>query len=240
MKKLLTIRVLVIVCVLSLTQAVFADDKPEPRLITVTGEAEVKVVPDEVVFDLAVQAFNRDLHVAKMQTDDSLKKVIELTRKYHIAQEDVQTDYIKLEPRYKGGNEGRTFLGYFIRKDVVFTLRDVTQAENLLSEVMESGISQINGVRFQTSQLRKYRDQARAQAIRAAREKAVALTAEIGQTIGKAYSILEVAPTRYAMNQNATNLSNFSIADTGDESEGTLALGRIKINARVEVRFELQ
>lgn len=241
LKRLFAIRILAIVCILFLSQGIFADDKPEPRLITVIGEAEIKVVPDEVVFDLAVQAFNRDLRLAKSQTDDGLKKVIELTKKYHIASEDVQTDYIKLEPRYKGGNEGRTFLGYFIRKDVVFTLRDVTQAENLLSEVMESGISQINGVHFQTSQLRKYRDQAPAQAIKAAREKAVALTAEIGQTIGKAYSILEVTPTRYAIAQNAmANYSGTVSADAIEDSEGTLALGQIKINARVEVRFELQ
>ena len=151
------------------------------RLVTVAGEAEVKVVPDEVVFDVTVQTINKDLRLAKNQTDDRVKKVIDLTRKYQIGATDVQTDYIRLEPRYRGNDEGRLFIGYSVRKDLLFTLREVSKAEALLSELMESGISRINGVRFQTSELRKYRDQARALAIKAAQEKAVALSTEIGQ-----------------------------------------------------------
>lgn len=216
-----------------------ADDKPNPPLITVSGEAEVNVVPDEVSFDVTVQTFNRDLRQAKALTDEKVRGLIALTRKYGIAAEDVQTDYIKLEPRFKGNDEARTFLGYSVRKDLVFTLRDVSKAEALLSDILEGGVTRLNSVRFQSSQLRKYRDQARHSAITAAREKAQALTAAIGQTIGKAYSIEEEVPQRgYAMQ----NTSNFIGTEPGDSasSEGTLALGRIKITARVTVRFELK
>jgi uncharacterized protein YggE len=217
-----------------------ADDKVEPRLITVTGEAEVLVVPDEVVFDLTVQTLNKDLRAAKAQTDERLRKLIELTRRYNVAPKDVQTDYIKLEPRYRGNDEGRLFLGYSVRKDLVFTLRDVSRAEELLSEVMESGITRINGVRFQTSQMRKYRDEARGLAIRAAQEKATALTAELGQKIGKAYSIEEeTTPSRSLYSQNVSSNSMASGGDDAASSEGTLSLGQIKVTARVTVRFEL-
>jgi uncharacterized protein YggE len=200
----------------------------------------VLVVPDEVVFDLTVQTLNKELRLAKAQTDERLKKLIDLTRRYNVDPKDVQTDYIKLEPRYRGNDESRLFLGYSVRKDLVFTLRDVSRAEEMLSEILESGITRINGVRFQTSQLRKYRDRARASAIRAAQEKAVALTAEIGQKIGKAYSIEEEATPRgnvYSQNSSA----NYT-AGSGDDaagSEGTLSLGQIKVTARVTVRFEL-
>lgn len=219
-----------------------ADDKPEPRLITVTGEAEVNVVPDEVFFDVTVQTLNKDLRQAEAQTDDRLKGLMALTRKYGVAPEDVQTDYIKLEPRYRGNDESRLFVGYSVRKDLAFTLRDVTKAEGLLSDILEGGVTRINAVRFQTSQLRKYRDQARALAIKAAQEKAVALTGTIGQRIGKAYSIAEDVPQRGYAVQNFSANSNTFVTAEGDEtaSEGTLALGRIKINARVTVRFELE
>ena len=235
-----TLRILAIsALVLASSLGVFADDKVEPRLITVAGEAEVKVAPDEVVFDLTVQTINKDLKAAKNQTDERLKKVIELTRKYKLLATDVQTDYIKLEPRYRGNDESRLFIGYSVRKDVVFTLRDVTQAESLLSELIESGISRINGVRFQTSQLRKHRDQARALAITAAQEKAVALTGAIGQKIGKAYSIEEEVASRPSPYQNVSSNNFVLSSDEATESEGTLALGQIKVTARVTVRFEL-
>jgi uncharacterized protein YggE len=218
---------------------VAADEKGSPRLITVSGEAEINVAPDEVLFDVTVQTINKDLRQAKSQTDERLKKLMDLTRKYKIAPQDVQTDYVKLEPIYRAGDQTRLFIGYSVRKDLVFKLRDVTQAESLLSEVLESGINRINSIRFQTSKLRMYRDQARAQAIKAAQEKAIALTREIGQTIGKAYSIEEDVPQRGYASQNST--ANFVSTVEGDtaDTEGTLSLGQIKINARVTVRFEL-
>jgi uncharacterized protein YggE len=221
------------------TLTALADDRPEMRLITVAGEAEVKVAPDEVVFDVTVQTINKDLRLAKNQTDDRLKRLIELTRKYQIGAADVQTDYIRLEPRYRGNDESRLFIGYSVRKDLIFTLRDVTQAEALLSELIELGISRVNGVRFQTSQLRKYRDQARALAIKAAHEKATALTAEIGQKIGKAYLIEEEVPSRGGPYQNMSANNSIMVSDDSTESEGTLALGQIKVTARVTVKFEL-
>jgi len=218
---------------------VAADEKPAPRLITVTGEAEINVAPDEVVFDVSVQTINKDLRQAKSQTDERLKKLMDLTRKYKITPQDVQTDYIKLEPRYRGGDESRLFIGYSVRKDLVFKLRDVTQAESLLSEVIESGVTRINSIRFQTSRLRTYKDQARSLAIKAAQEKAIALTREIGQTVGKAYSIEEEVPERGYASQNYIANATSTVGSDSVDTEGTLSLGQIKINARVTVRFEL-
>jgi uncharacterized protein YggE len=219
--------------------ATAAQQQREPPLITVTGEAEVRVVPDEVVFDLTVQTLNRDLRLAKSQTDERLKKTLELTRKYKIAPADVQTDYVKLEPRYRGNDETRTLVGYSVRKDLVFTLRDASQAEEVLSELIEAGVTRINSISFRSSQLRKHRDEARALAIKAAQEKATALTAVIGQRIGKAYSIEEESP---GGNFRASNMTQNVVSFDGSgssASEGTLALGQIKVSARVTVRFIL-
>lgn len=225
------------------SSAALADDNDAPRLVTVTGEAEVRVVPDEVVYDLTVQTVDKNLRAARAQTDERVRRLVELTRRYGVAERDLQTDYIRVEPRYRGNDESRLFLGYAVRKDLLFTLRDVSKAEALLSEVIESGITSVNGVSFRTSQLRRHRDQARAEAIRAAREKAAALAGEIGQKIGRAYSIQEETPTGRPQMQNFS--TNSFIIERGDsdgaaDSAGTLALGQIRISARVTVRFELE
>lgn len=225
---------------LAFTVTAFAQERVPPRLITVTGEAEIRVVPDEVFFDVSVWTFHRDLKTAKAQTDERLKKLAELTQRFGVAAKDVQTDYVSVEPRYRGGNDARQLLGFQVRKDLVFTLRDVSKAEALLSEVIEAGVTRINDIDFRTSELRKHRDQARANAIRAAQEKAVALTREIGQKIGKAYSIEEVVPTGSPTSQNSMS-NNYTLSSgEGEATSGTLAVGQIKINARVVVRFELE
>lgn len=240
MKKL-TLRAAVFIVLLAAAATAFAEEKPEPRLVTVAGEAEVNVAPDEVVFDLTVSTFNKELRVAKSQTDERLKNLIALAKRYGVADADTQTDYINLVPHYRGNNEARTLLGYSVRKDLVITLRDVTRAEGLLSELLAGDVTRINTVSFRSSQMRKYRDQARDLAMRAAREKAAALAGAVGQKIGKAYSIEEEMPTRSYSMQNTFSVNTSSV-ESGDttSSDGTLALGLIKINARVTVKFELE
>jgi uncharacterized protein YggE len=153
---------------------------------------------------------------------------------------DVQTDYISVEPRYRTAGGARQFVGFVVRKDLAFLLRDVSKAEALLSEVLESGVTRIDEINFRTSELRRHRDAARAQAIRAAQEKAVALTREIGQRIGKAYSIEEVVPSSTSASSNFYANVSTSSGDEAGATSGTLALGQIRVSARVVVRFELE
>ena len=77
-------------------------------------------------------------------------------------------------------------------------------------------------------------------AIKAAQEKAIALTKEIGQTIGKAYSIVEEGIGGDSRSNNF--LSNSAGSARGDysDTEGTIALGQIPVVARVTVSFELK
>jgi len=218
-----------------------AQERPEPRLVTVAGEAEVNVSPDEVVFDVTTQSFSKELKAAKTQTDERLKGLVALARRNGVAEADMQTDYVKVEPRFRGNDDSRAFLGYWVRKDLVITLRDVSRAESLLSEMLDFGVWRINRVSFQTSELRKHRDAARALAMKAAHEKAAALASAVGQKIGRAYSIEEETPTRSGPMQNVSS-NSFSTVETASDSswEGTLALGKIKINARVTVKFVLE
>jgi uncharacterized protein YggE len=210
-------------------------------LITVTGQAEIMVVPDEAVFTMYAITVDKDLLNAQAKNDEIVKKVLTLGRKYQVPANLVQTDYISLDERYSDEEltkKPRVFLGYEVSKKIAIVLRDVSKAEELLGDIFKSGITRISGVEFRTTQARKYKDQARAMAIKAAQEKATALAREIGQSIGKAYSISEQGSNFGQLASNA----NFSTAVGGSESdaESTIALGQIPITARVVVSFELK
>ena len=47
-----------------------------PRLITTTGEAEVLVIPDEVILTLGVETSNKQLSLAKRENDEIVAKVL--------------------------------------------------------------------------------------------------------------------------------------------------------------------
>jgi uncharacterized protein YggE len=221
--------------------SVCAQKEVDRPLITVTGQAEIMVVPDEVDFALRVVTMDKGLSTAMEKNDEIVKSLFALARKYQIPAAQLQTDRISVSQRYTDEDVTKkppVFLGYTVTKNVAIILRDVNKAEDLLADIIKSGVSYIQNVYFRTTQLRKYKDEARAQAMKAAQEKATAMAKEIGQSIGKAYSITEDGPTPYYSTSN----SNFS-ADSGRASssdESTIALGQISITARVTVSFELK
>jgi uncharacterized protein YggE len=225
--------------ILSVAFAAAAQERPEPPHVTVAGEAEMNVAPDEVRFDVTLQSFNKELKAAKTETDERLKGLVAVAKKHGVAESDAQTDYVKVEPRFKGNNDTKAFLGYWVRKDLVFTLRDVSHAEGLLSEVLDYGVWRVNSITFSTSQMRRYRDEARALAMKAAQEKAAALAGAVGQRIGRALAIAEEVPGQPGAPNYAANTVSFSRGEASD-SEGTFELGLIKVSARVTVKFALE
>jgi uncharacterized protein YggE len=229
-----------------------ANSTRQPGTINVTGSADVMVVPDEVVFSVGVETSDIVLTNAKNDNDVVIKRVLAQAQSLGVEEKYIQTDYISIEPRYqdaylKDGYQKRELVGYVVRKDIAFTLKDVSRFEELYSTILESGVNHVYGIEFRTTELRKHRDQGRVLAIQAAREKAEALAKETGQTVGAPLSISENSNWGYnsyswwgassAMSQNV--IQNAPSQGTSDGSS-TLALGQIAINASVSVTFELK
>jgi len=217
-----------------------------PGTVTVTGEAEMRIVPDEVIIRLGVETSDKSLSKAKQQNDQIVKKVYAVAQKYGVSQNHIQTDYIHIEPRYDGYAQ-REFIGYFVQNTIAITLRDLAQFEGLLGATLESGVNYVQSIEFRTTDLRRYRDEARALALRAAQEKAAAMTGELGQALGEPRNIQELANDWWSgysswwwsnsssMTQNVIQEVNGSAA----EYDSSLAPGQLAVKARVSVSFEM-
>lgn len=242
MKKLL----LLVAPVLMFSNLAFAQSAIEPPLITVTGQAEVRVPPDEVVFALVIEAMDKDVLAANKKTDESVREVLATARRNNIKPEDIQTSQISVQPKYntddmeysERSTVKRVLIGYQVSKTIGIRLRDISRFEVILADVLKAGITQLTNLQFRDSQMRKHKDQARAMAIRAAREKANLLAREIGQTIGPAYSITEEAQNFANSNINQ-NVSIARSSSTETESDRAIAPGSISVTAEVTVKFRL-
>jgi uncharacterized protein YggE len=163
-----------------------------PRVVTATGDAEVRVAPDEAVVTLGVQTEDAQLAVAKTNNDDIVRRVLERLRGFGIADDHIQTEYIGISPTYDYPSYAMPRLkGYDVQKTIVVTMSDLSKFEELLSGVLDAGANYLHNVQFQTTELRKYKDQARALAVQAAKEKATALAAALGQELGEPVTITE-------------------------------------------------
>jgi len=217
------------------------------RLITVTGDAEVRVVPDEIVLTVGAETSNRDLEEAKAANDAIVKAAIAVARQHGIDPGHIQTEYIHIEPRWRDSYERRDFIGYFVNKTVVITLRDLERFEPLLTDLLASGITYVHGIEFRTTELRKHKDAARSLAIIAAKEKAADMAGELGQSVGLPHEIREESVGWWSpyswwggrwsggMAQNVIQ----NVGPSATEGESAIAPGRITVRAQVSVSFEL-
>ena len=229
---------------LPLTSTVFGQNPSALPLITVSGQAEVRVQPDEVVFTLGVESVDKDMLAAKKRTDDSVREVLAIAKKNNIKPEDVQTSYISVQPKYNTDDleyeqrrtVKREFVGYQVSKTIAVILRDISRFDSLLSDVLKAGVTRLSNVEFRDSKIRQHRDQARAMAIKAAQEKANLLAREIGQSIGPAYSITEAGAVPFAAVQNVSVNAGRSFSD---DAESAIAPGSISVSAQVTVSFRL-
>lgn len=212
-----------------------AGNKPEPRLITVTGEAEVRVAPDEAILTLGVETWDKELGIAKRHNDERIKGIVALAKKNNIAPGNVRIENISIEPRYKGGDVQEELIGYCVRKTIVLVVRDVSKFDELLTGVLEAGANYVYGVQFRTTKLRQYRDQVRALALKAAKEKAKMMAKGLRQKVGRPYAVVE--------EQYERGMAPNVIQGTGGgpgEADTSIAIGQISVSARVRVSFELR
>ena len=247
--KNLTLTILIILIALCTLRAQQYDDRPK---IMVNGEAVVKVQPDQIIITFGIETWDKDIMLAKQKNNDIMQKALKVIKDTGIPDKDVQTDYLSVEPRYDENYEKKDFIGYFIRNTFVVTLSNPEKVEELVSSVLQSGVNYIHGIDFQTTEFKKYREQARELALNAAKEKAEKMASALGQTIGDPLQISEGyggsdwwyynswSGWGYGrsnmMSQNVVQ----NIPSGSDNISETIALGKISIKASVSVTFELK
>jgi uncharacterized protein YggE len=219
--------------------ALTQDTLPRPRLISVTGTAEVNVPPDEAVLILGVESRDKDLGVAKAQHDGRAKKLLAELHSSGVEDKYIQTSALQMRPEYSEEKVPR-FLTYQVSQTIQVTLKELARYDGLITKLLESGVNRVDNVEFLVAEPRKYKDEARAKAIRAAKEKAVAMAAELGQTIGKPWDISEDT-----FNGVFAQANSYAYASAGGGGGGpateepTVAPGEVTIRASVRVSFQL-
>ncbi len=222
---------------------------PETSSIDITGDAAINVAPDRVRINFGVETRNKVLDTAIAQNDAIVRRVIGAARDLHVDDGDIQTENIHVELHYDD-HDGTVVDYYEVTKSVQVFLRDVSKFEALLTSVLHAGANRIYDVEFSTSELRKYRDQARALAVKAAIEKANDLAGAAGLKVaGKPLGVSTYSygggswysaccGNRYGSQLSQNVVQN--IGGGGIGSEGTVALGKIAVTASVTMRFRVE
>lgn len=227
--------------------ALSAQAPPPSRTITVNGQAEIKVQPDEVVITVGVETENMDIAAARSENDRRVKAIVAAASAQGLRAEDVRSEFLDIQPRYRDESNRATFIGYFARRSLSMTLKDTNRFESLVSAVLSAGANFLHGVEFRTTELRRHRDDARVLALRAAREKAELMASALNAGIGSVTAIHEGhsgwwSPYaswwggRYGGGMVQNTIQDRRGSGSADDS---LVPGQLSVTANVNVTFEL-
>jgi uncharacterized protein YggE len=212
-----------------------AEDKLPAKFVRVVGTSEVKVVPDRAVIEVGVEKQDPSASVAKHAEDAAARRILAVLRSSGVEEKDVQTTFLSLQPQSYTKKGVR--VSYFVAaQTLTVSVRDLPKLDTLLEALIKAGGNRIDSIGYETSDLRKYRDQARELAVKAAREKAGDLAKALGQDIGKAQSIEEVPDNQVAGLQSNTY---YDYRGRDKTVAPSIAVGQKSISASVMVSFEL-
>lgn len=224
------------------------------RAVQVSGTAVVNVKPDRALVKLGVQSNGRSAKEAQANNTATIHKVTNALKSLGIESKDIATDWYIVEPLYEDYDSLR-IKGYRIYNIIEVTVRDVDKANEVMVAAFQAGANQVVNVDFYSSELRKYRDQAREMAMKAASEKANALAQAAGAETGCVLSINENSSSSfngwgwwwwgYGNNQSqwTQNVAQ-NVAPSGGESpsseDGPISTGMISIRAEVSATYSLK
>lgn len=233
------------------TQSTVCDSS---RSVQVSGVAVVNVTPDRALIKLGVQTNGRSAKEAQTKNSATIKQVVKALKSLGIEEKDIATDWYTIEPVYED-YDSLAIKGYRIHNIVEVTMRDATKSNEAMIAAFQAGANQVVDVQFYTSELRKYRDQARDLAMKAVREKADALSNAAGAEVGCILTITENTQSNfygggwgwygYGSNQNLMTQNVIqNVAPAGGESptldDGPLSAGQISVRAEVMASFGLK
>jgi hypothetical protein len=165
------------------------------RSVTVTGTATIKASPDEAVISLGVQTQANTAQGALSENATKMTAVLAALADQGIAKDDIATSYVSLYPTY--GQNGQEVTGYQAQNQIDVTVRDLSKVGRVIDAAVGAGANLTNGITFQLSDQNQGVNQALADAVKSARDKAETLAAAGNASLGDVITIQEGTPPVY-------------------------------------------
>jgi uncharacterized protein YggE len=191
-----------------------------PPAISVTGEANLSVPPDQARIDGGVTSDAKTAREASDANNAAMGKVLQALKGAGIAEKDYQTSRLSLQPQYAPNRAGPSpITGYRASNRVTVRIRDVAKVANVIDVLVGAGANDISGINFMVSQASKLLDEARETAIADARRKAEIYAKAAGVTLGEPLSISEEgAPTPVFRGKMASTMAAGAPVAQGEET----------------------
>lgn len=190
MKKILIAIMLITVTSVITAQTTVLNSNPFPKTITVSGSAEMEIIPDEIYVNVTLREYQKrgeakkDIETIKTNFLESCKAAGIADSAISISSYSGYDNYFNFKKRKKDPN---------LMSSITFQVkfRDSKTMDVLVEKLDDEATQNFQITNTSHSKMTEFRRQLKIKAVQAAKDKGVYLTEAIGEKLGEAITIKE-------------------------------------------------
>ncbi len=233
---MISFRPLLTAAMLAAPAAVSAQTAVTGTRLDIVATGEVTRVPDIAVVSAGVQTMQATATAAIEQNASQMERVRAALKRAGIADKDIQTSSISLNPDYRyADNQPPQLTGYRATNNVSVKFRDLKRTGTILDALVREGANQINGPSLTIDKPEGAYDEARTKAIANGRARADLYARALGMRVVRLLSVSESGaniptPMPVAFARDSAMVSAKTEIDPGTQ----------ELQVNVSMSFELQ
>jgi hypothetical protein len=232
---------------------------PNGALLSLTAEGQSRRTPDLAIFSAGVVTQASTAAQAMADNSRRMDATIAALRRAGIAERDIQTSAISLQPRYTNPEleaqlraratrepyippaEPQTprIIGYEARNNVQVRVRRLGEMGRIIDTLISAGANEVNGPSFTLDEPRAALDEARTAAIATARERAELYARAAGMRVVRIVSITEGGGYYPVQEAIVVTGSSRGMMAPPPPPPTPVAPGELSLGINVSVQFEL-
>ena len=208
----------------------------QPGTISVTGSGKVVGTPDIATVDLGFTSQMPDVQAAIGDNTTKMNNLVAALKNAGIAAADIQTTRYNIYPNYDYSKPKQGIIGYTAEQGVMVKIRDLAKISNVLQVAGNIGANQVSGLSFTIEKPEALKDAAREQAIKAAMNRARALSAQLGVSLVKIVNFNESSsyPQPFLYSKDSMGMGG------GISAAPSIEAGSLDISSDVSLVFEIR
>ena len=160
--------------------------------LDISAVGEVRRVPDIALINAGVVTRATTAGAAIQENAARMDRVIAALKRAGIAERDIQTSSINLNPEYRyQENQPPQLVGYTASNQVTVRFRDIRNSGRVLDVLVAEGANQINGPTMTIEHPEPALDEARAKAVAAGRARAEMYARALGKRVTRVIFLSE-------------------------------------------------
>lgn len=204
--------------------------------LDINATGEVSRVPDLATISAGVVTRSASATAAIQQAATRMARVREALRRAGIADRDIQTSNISLNPDYiYANNQPPKLNGYSASNQLTVRFRDIASTGKILDALVAEGANQISGPNLSIEKPEAALDEARIKAVTAARARADLYARSLGMRVVRVVSVSESGG--YAP---PPPMPPMVMAARAERDQTVIDPGEQKLQVSVSMTFELQ